>query len=423
MLSAGRLHQTESAMTSDELQQLLEPGVLEELRVHEHVDPAEFAMKHHGRAGFPVRAIAEQIACRKKARKKLPELSRRSLLYTTLSLEQASGERSARYKSDLEGMQGKTMLDMTGGLGIDALFFSRRFDKVIYVEQDPVLARIAGHNFNELGAGTIQVITGDSIAYLMACPDKSFDWIYVDPARRAAGKRLVNLQECEPDVVGLHDLFLRKSHNICIKASPAHEITVFRDMVPSLREVLVLSVDGECREILLFCRRHADVSVHQVTVRAVCLTENGASVISSCQENVTGKPMAENVGAYLYEPDPAIIKACLVPVLARIHGMHFFNSHVELLTSDKRVASFPGRRFRVCDTLPYKPRYFSRYLKNNGIGAASVHRRNFPLSPDEIRRRYRLKESRRRFLFFTRNRDAALICIVCERERVSGDPG
>ncbi len=413
----------EGAMTSDELQQLLEPGVMEELRVHEHDDPAAFAMKHHGRRGFPVRAFAEQIACRKKARRKLPGLSQRSLLYTTLSLEQASGERTAGYRSGLEGMKGNTVLDMTGGLGIDSFFFSRRFDKVICVERDPVLAGIAGHNFRELGADNIQIITGDSIAFLRTCQDKSLDWIYIDPARRRGGKRIVTLQQSEPNVAELHDLLLRKSRNICIKASPAHEITAFRGMLPSLREILVLSVDRECREILLFCREASAGDDPFPIVRAVCLSENGERVFSTGKEPFSGKQDIGTVGAYLYEPDPAIIKARLVPVLARIHDMHFFNFHVELLTSDKRVASFPGRRFRVCDIQPYKPRYFSRYLKNNGIGAASVHRRNFPLSPDEIRRRYRLKESRRRFLFFTRDRDAALICIVCERERVSGDPG
>ena len=168
-------------MTRDELQKLLDPNAIGLIEKHAADDPAAFALKHHNRSGLPVRAIAEQIACRRKAAKKLPKLSRRNLLYTSLSLEQASGERASSYKAGLERIEGEKMLDMTGGLGIDSIFFARRFDEVVYVERDDVLVEIASRNFEELGIRNISVVQGDSVEVLRASLDESFDWIYIDP--------------------------------------------------------------------------------------------------------------------------------------------------------------------------------------------------------------------------------------------------
>ena len=242
-------------MTPEELQALFDPDVQELIEKHIGDDPAAFAMKFHDRNGLPVRAIAEQIACRHKAAKKLPNLSLRNLLYTTLSLEQASGERTAHYKSGLEEMAGKKLLDMTGGLGVDSAFFANRFEEVIYVERDEVLAEIASHNFRELGINNITIIRGDSTELLEVSSDNTFDWIFLDPARREKGKRSVSLEDAGPNVVKLHDLLLCKARKLCVKASPALEISALREKLLSLSQVLVLSVDRECKEVLLFCER------------------------------------------------------------------------------------------------------------------------------------------------------------------------
>ncbi len=402
-------------MTREELQRLLEPKVWDWIEQHGKDDPAAFALKHHGRSDLPVRAIAEQIACRRKAAKKLPTLSLRQLLYTKLSLEQASGERTARYKSGLEGVAGKKMLDMTGGLGIDSIFFARRFEEVLYVERDDVLAGIASHNFRELGINNITVIRGDSRELLESSSDGAFEWIFLDPARREKGKRSVALGETEPNVVELHDLLLRKAGKFCVKASPALEISTIRETLPSLSRVLVLSVDRECKETVLFCERGGQPAA-EVVIEAVCLGAENETVVASGGDRVSRRFIADRVGKYFYEPDPAIIKARLSEVLAQQHEMRFINPQVDYLTSDRKVSPFPGKVFRVKESLPYKPKKFPHFLKRAGITAASVQRRDFPLSSDQIRRIYSLKENVGRHLFFSRDLYGRLLCIYCDRE-------
>lgn len=397
-------------MTPEELQALFDPDVQELIEKHIGDDPAAFAMKFHDRNGLPVRAIAEQIACRHKAAKKLPNLSLRNLLYTTLSLEQASGERTAHYKSGLEEMAGKKLLDMTGGLGVDSTFFANRFEEVIYVERDEVLAEVASHNFRELGINNITIIRGDSTELLEVSSDNTFDWIFLDPARREKGKRSVSLEDAEPNVVKLHDLLLCKARKLCVKASPALEISALREKLPSLSQVLVLSVDRECKEVLLFCER--EKADEPVVVKAVCLGRGGETFFLSDKEAGRRKRVA-GAGAYFYEPDPAIIKARLTAVLAEHYELQFINPTIDYLTSGRKIERFPGRSFRVMAALPYKPRVLKSFLKEHGIAAASIQRRDFPLSPDEIRRIYCLKESDEHYLFFLKDSRRRLLCLYC----------
>lgn len=401
-------------MTRDELQRLLNQDVQVLMEKHAADDPAAFALKHHSRSGLPVRAVAEQIACRRKAVKKLPKLSRRNLLYTSLSLEQASGERAASYKAGLDGIEGEKMLDMTGGLGIDSIFFAHRFDEVVYVERDEVLAEIASRNFKELGIRNISVVQGDSVEVLKTSPRESFDWIYIDPARREKRTRSVALEESVPNVVDLHDLLLKKTGKFCVKASPALEISGLREKLPSLSQVLVLSVDRECREIILICERGAQLAA-AVTVKAVCLRAGNETVVVAGEDRVSRRHVADRIGKYFYEPDPAIIKARLSEVLAEKCQMEFINPFVDYLTSDTEVVSFPGRAFKVKETLLYRSKTFRRFLKTNGITAASVQRRDFPLSPDEIRRIYSLEESDELYLIFSKDPAGKLLCLFCER--------
>ncbi|ASQ91438.1 hypothetical protein CHL67_11360 [Prosthecochloris sp. GSB1] len=399
-------------MNREEFQQLQAPGARELIERHVAMDPADFVMRFRGRADMPARAIAEQIACRRKARKKLPELSKHNLLYTKLALEQASGEVAASFKAGL--LSGGRMMDMSGGLGIDAFFFARRFREVVYCERDELLASVAGRNFRELGRSNIVTRIGDSVGELAEWPDDSFDWIYLDPARREREKRSVALEASSPDVVALHDLLLAKSRNFCVKASPLLETGALREKLPSLSEVMTVSVDGECKEVLLFCGRGTPRGL-PVVIRAACLQAGREPFLVSDDEGDGNAILAGEPGEYLYEPDPAIIKARLTRVVAARFGLRFISPSVDYLTASRRVGEFPGRSFRIAETVVYKPKTFRKFLDVRGIGGASIQRRDFPLSPEEIRRKFRLKESDETYLFFTRDAAGALLCVRCSK--------
>ena len=409
-------------MTLEELNCLLDPEVQALIALHQSDDPAVFAMRFHAHSELPVRAMAEQIACRVKAAKKLPTLSRFTLLYTPLSLEQASGERTAAYKAAL--LSGKRVIDLSGGLGIDTMFFAERFNEVVYSERDPLLCAVVARNLKIAGISNVQVQNADSITLLESLPDDSFDWIYVDPARREEGRRSVGLETTSPDVVASHDLLLRKAPRVCIKASPALELSNLKKLLPALSEMIVVSVDRECKEVLLLLER--DALDRPATLRAVCLSAGSEAVTEVSGDPDAERVVASSLKAYLYEPDPAIIKARLSAVLARDYGMEFMNGTVDYLTAEQRIENFPGRSFRVMECVPYKPKTFRAFLALHNITGASIQRRDFPLSPEELRKKYRTAESERVFLFFTRSATSVPVVVYalrCFPEDEAAPPG
>jgi len=400
-------------MTIAELQTLLQLEIQALLALHCFDDPAAFAMQYHGNKELPVRAIAEQLACRQKAVKKLPTLSQHNMLYTPLALEQSSGERTATYKASF--MSGKRVIDLSGGLGVDTMFLARVFQEVVYCERDPLLCAVAEHNLKVSRITNVTIKNGDSISLLAEYPDDSLDWIFVDPARREDGRRSIALEAASPNVVASHDLLLRHAQRVCIKASPALEISGLKKLLPALHTIVVVSVDRECKEILLLLER-AYPSDRPVQVKAVCLNAEWEEITEAVGENGEApRVVGSAVKEYLYEPDPAIIKARLSAVVARDSGLRFVNKSVDYLTADRKIEAFPGRTFRVVECVPYKPKSFRAFLERHAIAGASIQRRDFPLSTEELRKKYRLLESERAFLFFTRDAADHPICIYALR--------
>jgi hypothetical protein len=399
-------------MIPQELQTLLQFDIQALLALHRSDDPATFAMQFHSRKELPIQAMAEQLACQQKAIKKLPTLSKQNLLYTPLALEQSSGERTASYKASL--MSGKKLIDLSGGLGVDSMALSKVFQEVVYCERDSLLCGVVEHNLKVSGITNVVVKNGESISMLAEYPDNFFDWIYVDPARREQGQRSIALEAASPDVVECHDLLLRHAQRVCIKASPALEISGVKKLLPSLHTIVVASVDRECKEILLLLER-TYASDGPVQIKAVCLNADSEEITEVAGGSDVPRVVGKAVKEYLYEPDPAIIKARLSAVLARDSGLQFVNKSVDYLTADRKIEAFPGRSFRVVECVPYKPKSFKAFLERHAIAGASIQRRDFPLSAEELRKKYRLPESERAFLFFTKNAAGHPLCIYALR--------
>ena len=399
-------------MTRSEFQNLLNPDIQALLALHHSDDPAAFAMQFHSRKELPVRAMAAQLACRQKAVKKLPTLSQHNLLYTPLALEQSSGERTAAYKASF--MSGKRAIDLSGGLGVDTMFLARVFQEVVYCERDPLLCAVVEHNLEVSGIANVEIMNGESISLLAEYPDNSFDWIYVDPSRREEGRRSIALEAASPDVVASHDLLLRRAKRVCIKASPALEISGLKKLLPTLQTIVVVSVDRECKEILLLLERACPGDGLE-QVKAVCLSAEREEITEVAGGEESPRVVTGTVKEFLYEPDPAIIKARLSAVLARDSRLEFVNKSVDYLTADRKIDAFPGRTFRVVECVPYKPKSFRAFLERHAIAGASIQRRDFPLSAEELRKKYRLLESERAFLFFTKDAAGHPLCIYALR--------
>ncbi|HEX2869556.1 MAG TPA: class I SAM-dependent methyltransferase [Ignavibacteriales bacterium] len=406
-------------MTPDELEELMKDEPREFIREHMGDDPDRLALKFGGNASLPIRAIAEEIRCIKKARVKLPRLSEHALIYEKTALEQASSELTAGFKASL--FSGRRIIDLTGGLGIDDIFFSRSFKEVLYCEQNPLLTKIFEHNIHLLGISNIKVNYGSSIEILQTFPENYFDLIYADPARRDLNRRFIGLKSCSPDVVELMPKMLEKSEKVLIKASPAIEFEeVKREFSSNLKEFIVVSVDNECREVLLLLERNAGGD-KGIIIRSVLIdSDTGRQrVFSGDSKTASEKRISPGVLKYFYEPDSAVIKARLSTKIAEEFSLFFLNRSVDYLTSEESISNFPGRTFEVINVLPYRTKEIKFYLSSKGITSANISRRDFPDPPEKIRKLLGLKDGGAEYLFFTKDSSGRPIVILCRKHKTN----
>ena len=196
-----------------------------------------------------------QISGKQKVREKIPTFYNcRELLYPLkLSLEQSSSEITAKHKSAL--CEGEVLYDLTGGFGVDCFFLSSRFRQVFYVEAQTELCQLAEHNFSALGRANISIINDTAENFLNNCGDA--DWIYLDPARRLeSGKKAVLLSDCEPNVALLQDKLLEKATRVMIKLSPMFDIAALRHELKHIREIHIVAVANECKEIIVMMKKN-----------------------------------------------------------------------------------------------------------------------------------------------------------------------
>jgi len=396
-------------MFKEELEQLKNPEIFDVFLENRENPSKELSLKLRNKNNIPHRAISEQVACYQKAKIKLPHLIDKYLLYDKIALEQASSEATAIFKTSL--IFGKKIIDLTGGLGIDDIFFSTNFLKVTYCEINEVLTEIFAHNLKQLQIKNIEIVNFDSIEYLKNKKDSSFDWIYIDPSRRDANRRSVDLKYCTPNVFKNMPLFFQKSKNVMIKVAPAYDITEAARKFPNLTEIFVISVDGECKEVLLILKKN----VFNAKIKSFAILLNSKSEHKQIISHVLFEKevnILSEIKSYFYEPDCSIIKSDLVHFLAKDLNLSFINNNSPFLTNAKLLSSFPGRRFKIITLLIYNEKEIKKYLKTNGILKANVARRGFRLSVEEIRRVFKLKDGGDLYLFFTSDLNKQAIMIV-----------
>lgn len=399
-------------MLIKELQQLENPDIIK--IIHENIDksPHELSLKLSNNKGIPHRAISEQVSCYQKAKIKLPSFIEKSILFEKNALEQSSSEFTAKYKSSL--IFGDKLLDLTGGLGIDDVFFATSFNQITYCELNPVLTYLMGYNLKKQNISNININHTDSIELLKNSYDNSYDWIYVDPSRRDENRRSVDLEYCTPNVYENMELFFQKSKNVMIKAAPAYDLTEARRKFLNLSEIHVVSVDGECKEVLLILNNK--MLPKNIKIFAVALNSKTENRFIIC-DDFTEKSIKNisEIKTFFYEPECSIIKSNLTPLIAKQLNMFFINNSSPFLTSSELIKEFPGRSFKIEKWIKYNETEIKKYLNKNGIIKANIARRDFRLSVDEIRKKIKLKDGGDVYLFFTSDIDKNGIMIVCEK--------
>lgn len=376
--------QPRETLTSEELALLLTEPVQRAIAAARGRDPLEVALDRR----IPhARLVATQVKYLARAERKLPTYAAAQCILPPLAFEQASSEACAAHKA----ITGDAVLDLTCGLGVDTLFLSRRFRRVVTLERDPVLADVARENFRRLGVGNVEVVTAAAEEYLDG-EGLRFDWVYADPDRRGAdGRRLLRIEECSPDVLALRPRIRAAAARLCLKNSPLFDVDEALRLFSDAR-VEVVSLGDECKEVI------------------VCDDGSGPLVTATAlgRGSFAARPDAEPPAAparfdaeryrWLVVPDVALQKARL----ARLHlaGRADMWSENGFAFAAEEPHGVIGRVLAIERIEPYDPRRLKRELKGRG---AEVLKRDFPLPAEELMRRLGLHAGGDLRLAFTKS--------------------
>ena len=358
-------------MTPEEYTLLQTPELRAAVAAAAGRDPLEVALD----ARIPhARLVATQVKYLARARRKLPTFAAAQCILPPRAFEQASSEACAAHKE----IAGGTVLDLTCGLGVDTYFLSRRFDRVVALESDPLLARITADNLARLGVRNVEILALRAEEYL-AREGLHFDWIYADPDRRSAeGLKQLRLEACSPDLLALRPLIERAAPRLCVKNSPLFDVAEALRLFPRSR-VEVVSLDGECKEVLLYADGRGPSRTATALGLGSCTAEGDAAA-----EELPPPPATFDAERYrwLVIPDVALQKARLV----RWHlaGRADCWSENSYGFAVERPEGVLGRICEIERIEPYDPRRLKRAWK--GLGA-EVLKRDFPLRTEELMRR------------------------------------
>jgi predicted O-methyltransferase YrrM len=381
---------------------------------HLHDDPAQLALQARRYPNLPVPDLVRQIQARQKARTKLPAWADNpDLIFPpALSVEQASSARTAAFKASL--VNGQRLADLTGGFGVDAAYFATQIPEVHYVERDPALAAVVRYNLAQLGVENVQCHAGDALQFLKSTPD-TFDWIYLDPARRdTADRKIYRLQDCEPDVLRLLPLLLHKANRVLLKTSPMLDIEQALLELKQVRRLWVVAVDNECKEVLYELGPEPAVDPERYTVNLLRNGQQQEFRLNRARESRAVARYAEPLPqGYLYEPNVAVLKAGGFRSVGTAFELLKLQQHSHLYMADTLRTDFPGRIFRILAAEKYDKKALRAHLGPEV--RAHVTTRNFPDSVAEFRQHTGIREGGELYLFATTDLRGRLLVLVCEK--------
>ena len=436
------------------------------IRQHQDEDVRQLAFLGSKNPEVDMPFALDQIRGRKMARTKLPRWANLDgIIYPPhISMEQCSSESTALYKAELAarllGLPDSSsseeigFVDLTGGFGVDFSYIAARLGmKSMYVERQAHLCEAAKENFERLGLKNAIVKNGDGIEVLHSFHPKKKDAasaddslgitydqprsllktnlglkiIFIDPARRDdAGNKVVSLKDCTPDVTVLQEEMLSKADYVIIKLSPMLDWHRAVSELSHVREVHIISVNNECKELLLVlsARNMGDMEAssadgevkHAGNLRIYCINDAQSFVceeldMEASQVKIAPSPLEEM--QYLYEPNASLMKAGCFGVLSERYDARMLSKNSHLFVSREPIAAFPGRSFRIIAVSSFNKKELKRHL--SGITKANIATRNFPLSVAELRKRLKLKDGGETYIFATTLSDESHVLVITEK--------
>ena len=442
-------------------------ATLDFIRQHQDDDVRQLAFLGSKYPEVDMPFALDQIRGRKMARVKLPRwASLEGIIYPPhISMEQCSSEFTALYKAELAARllslpvsssvsEEIGFVDLTGGFGVDFSYIAARLGvKSMYVERQAHLCEAAKENFERLGLKNAIVKNGDGIEVLHSFLPKKDDAasaddslgitydqprsllktnlglkiIFIDPARRDdAGNKVVSLKDCTPDVTVLQEEMLSKADYVIIKLSPMLDWHRAISELSHVREVHIISVNNECKELLLVlsARNMGDMEAssadgevkHAGNLRIYCVNDAQSFVCDELDMETSPVKIAPSTleeMQYLYEPNASLMKAGCFCVLSERYGARMLSKNSHLFVSREPIAAFPGRSFRIIAISSFNKKELKRHL--SGITKANIATRNFPLSVAELRKRLKLKDGGETYIFATTLSDESHVLVITEK--------
>ena len=353
----------------------------------------------------------------------------------TESAENVNEIKEEPHKGDFSEETG--FVDLTGGFGVDFSYIASRLGvKSMYVERQAHLCEVAKENFGRLGLKNAIVKNGDGIEVLHSFASKKeaaasdslgitedqsqsllktnlgLKLIFIDPARRDdAGNKVVSLKDCTPDVTLLQEEMLSKADYVIIKLSPMLDWHRAVSELNCVQEVHVISVNNECKELLLVLSAR-----NMGNLRIYCVNDAQSFVCEESDMEASSVKIAPSTleeMQYLYEPNASLMKAGCFGVLSERYDARMLSKNSHLFVSQAPIEAFPGRSFRIIAISSFNKKELKRHL--SGITKANIATRNFPLSVAELRKRLKLKDGGETYIFATTLSDESHVLMITEK--------
>ena len=372
-------------MTHEEKDILLLREVRDAIDKNIERDPVRIALDKN----IPhAREVATQVKYLQRARTKLPMLYEARCIIPQRAFEQSSSQQCAAAKR----IEGESLLDLTCGLGIDAMSFARKFKRVVAIERDEVLAEVVRENLRRLNIANIEVVTSSAEDYLASCSE-CFDWVYADPDRRTAeGRRVVRLEDCSPNMLELWPTIKRVSKRVAIKNSPLFDVDEAFRLFGGC-SVEVISLGGECKEVMIY----VDGSTPRLAAEAVGVGRYEVSRDEALKATLSSHDFAAEEYRYLIVPDVALQKARLTA--SALQGKADIWSNNSFGFARQRPEGVLGRTEPIAKIEEYDSKTLRRQLKGKGV---DIVMRDFPTSLDEVRRKCGMRSGNTHRIALTR---------------------
>ena len=391
------------------IEKLLSPEVQKFIKDHQFDDPFQLSLeaKKHP-SDFPAKEAIQQIQSRQKAKSKLPGwLQTKGIIFPApISIEQCSSELTARYKSTL--ISGKSILDLTGGSGVDMSYFAAQFNSTTYVEPNLQLCELAQHNFKTLGINNVTIKNTLANNFLDENAGR-FDLVFLDPSRRVENRKVFKIEDCSPNLYEIIPRCLHVAYSVLVKLSPLVDLTLLQKEF-SPNHIWIVGVKNEVKEILCLIQSVTkECRIEAVMLKAESDPQEFKFVQKQENEAISEFSLPLK---YIYEPNASIMKAGAFKLIGKHYGFKKLHPNTHLYTSEELIENFPGKTLTFQGTIKPNKKEIQKQFPNKTV---NVLTRNYPISANQIKSKFGLKDGGEAFLIGVTLMDTKSTLLKCRQ--------